>query len=576
MQKIRGGVIVGVILIFKCIATEAGCTWNVGNPGTECLMQCINSNTTTVIKEIEQLSKEIGKEDCLANGIWLRLRTLSYPNSTVPSLWFTVDVKVFKLEVYLNDVKSVSVDAFNSNAFQTVKTLIFENFGLEIVPNGIFNGLNALETINIKSAKGINRIENGVVDTLSELKEFTLEQSLKSNPEININGITGSEALLKLEYVKIKYNLTNAIRKSSLKGLTKIKSLDLSSSQIKSIEDNSFDAISDTIEQLDLSGNSLTTVPSELFHMVLPNIKTINIGGNSWHCDCDLVSFQLFIKQYERNFIGYDCSSPTACRATNIVESDCFSDCEIPVTTTSLITTTVATTEEVTFSPPGANFMIQCDNTPDKVSIKRPIGYMTITESENGDINLNFEDEMDSTSSVIVWFNEEQNSGHVVGDQINCFDKEGVASIPITDLTDNKIYSFCLMDKGSTSVSPLDCISYMKRQLRNDPVWLFESSKTLTLTLMIISLTICVLIGMGIGYWVSVRTNNEAGNFSTKTRNSVDSNPDMKQRMSNVTTYTNNTMLSSSTYGNHLWKPPLPERPSTLLEEPIYATVDDQ
>lgn len=45
--------IVIVILVWEIIDAHAGCIWNFGAPGTECLMQCISSNTTAVNKEIE-------------------------------------------------------------------------------------------------------------------------------------------------------------------------------------------------------------------------------------------------------------------------------------------------------------------------------------------------------------------------------------------------------------------------------------------------------------------------------------------------------------------------------------------
>lgn len=50
-----------VIIAIKFSETEAACTWNFGNPGTECLLQCINSNTASVIQEIENLWIEVIK-----------------------------------------------------------------------------------------------------------------------------------------------------------------------------------------------------------------------------------------------------------------------------------------------------------------------------------------------------------------------------------------------------------------------------------------------------------------------------------------------------------------------------------
>lgn len=54
-----------VILIFKIIETNGGCVWNFGPPGTECLLQCINSNATTVNNEIEDKYNEFGVNQIL-------------------------------------------------------------------------------------------------------------------------------------------------------------------------------------------------------------------------------------------------------------------------------------------------------------------------------------------------------------------------------------------------------------------------------------------------------------------------------------------------------------------------------
>lgn len=47
------------ILVANFLETEAACRWNFGNPGTECLMQCINLNTTNIIKEVEDYYSQV-------------------------------------------------------------------------------------------------------------------------------------------------------------------------------------------------------------------------------------------------------------------------------------------------------------------------------------------------------------------------------------------------------------------------------------------------------------------------------------------------------------------------------------
>lgn len=410
---------------------------------------------------------------------------------------------MFNLEVYLNDVTSVSNNAFDSIHFRTVKQFLFENCAIGTIRNGTFNGLNELEIINIRGAGKVNRIESGILDNLTELKEFTFEQSLKGNPEININGITGSSHLSKLEYVKIKYNLGDGVKRTTFTGLTNVKILDLSSCQIKSIEENSFDPISATIEELNLSSNLLTTVTS-LFSQALPSIKMIYINGNSWNCICELLPFRLFIEQYQEHFNSYVCSSPTHCNSKSMLETDCFDECDTPTTTTTAPTTAPITTPPTTPTTANPDVSLQCHppnefQVPDTVSMKRPIGYMTIKETEHGEINLLIEKERSSSSLVVIWFSENQSSGkELYSDDINCI--SSATSIPITNWEANVVYSICLMEKESTTVSPLDCISYTKRQGRMEAVWLFESSKTLIIILVVVGALLNVAIGIAIGF----------------------------------------------------------------------------
>ncbi|KAG4078297.1 hypothetical protein HA402_013007 [Bradysia odoriphaga] len=565
-------VVTVITFILKIIETKAACYWN----GVDsCLIYCTNMNAASIHAPIENLYAE--REHC-HDKFTLRLRTLTYPNDTIGSFWFTADVTVSELEVYFNDVKNLSADALNADSFRTVKKLTFETFTLPLIVNGTFNGLDVLEIINIKGAQGVSRIETGVLDSLTELQEFTFEPTGFKSGELNINGFTGSAVLSKLEYVKIRYNLANSIKKFTFIGLKNVKRLDLSSSYISFIEDNSFDPISETIEELDLSGNALTTIAYGVFSMVLPNIKTININGNKWDCVCDLMAFRSFIEKYKDNFDGINCVTPTECSISNILESDCFATCDIPTTTTPDTTTTPTTTT----SPPNANLMIECPNDlliSNTVSIERPIGYMTISKNEYGEANLSIDTEQNA-NLVVIRFDEEENSSEIEdGNGINCISLSDVSSIPITDLKNDVVYSYCLMRKTSTSVSPLDCISYVKRQDQMSPVWLPESSKILTISLVVVSLLLSIFLGIGI--LIGLMRHNPFSKHNNQQSKMVKESTDAlrygvdRNTTSNI--YIRNT-IQADTFGQDdaIKCPPLPERPPKVYEEPVYASVEEE
>lgn len=444
----------------------------------------------------------------------MRIQSLLYPNgstaNTYESNWFTAEVKVNELMVHTTDIKFISVDAFNATAFQTVKKLSFPTLlTVDLIQKGIFNGLNELEVIIISSAK-VKAIQKGILDSLKELKEFSIVTS-GNQPEISVNGFTGSEPLQKLENVKITYNLSRSILSSTFNGLTNVKILDLSSCHIASIEANSFYPISDSIEKLYLRDNKLTTVPGDLFNLMLPKSELIiYIDKNVWHCDCELLPFRLTLEQYLYKFDGsIECNSPACGITQSIIESECFDECESPSSSTPTITTTSAdtttatsTTTPTTDSPANDYFTKLCyksnePNISETISIKSQSSSMTITESGNGEVNLNIENKQ-NISSMVIWLSENE----VSVEGINCIIMNERTSIPINNLMKNVAYTFYLMEGNSTNVSPLDLISYTKRLDQIGPVWLFKSSKTLTITLIVAGLIFSVVFGTAIGFWM--------------------------------------------------------------------------
>lgn len=49
-----------IVLVLKIIETKAGCYWNFGNPGTECLMYCVREIPSEAIRLIERLYNDSG------------------------------------------------------------------------------------------------------------------------------------------------------------------------------------------------------------------------------------------------------------------------------------------------------------------------------------------------------------------------------------------------------------------------------------------------------------------------------------------------------------------------------------
>lgn len=465
-----------------------------------------------------------------------------YPNLNVKANWFTANVKVKELTFNLSPVSTMDVNALNSTAFKFVTSLTFPNMGLDLISKGIFNGLESLEVLVMEGAK-LKTIQTGVLDVLSDtLKHFSLIASSNYWSEINIDGFTGSQPLKALEYVKINYNLKSTITHKSFVGLENVKTLDLSECQIVSIGNGAFDSMSNSIKELNLKNNLITTLPEGLFDYMLPNqATTIMLDGNKWDCDCHLMPFKIYLME-NSNFVGtYKCSTPSYHSGQIIVDFD-FCDTYVPSSTTPRTTPTITTStsttsstttssiteaitsstkEEITSSTPEENttnisteptkpeeFSQECyeagkQELSKTVSIKNRRAGLIVNENEFGDVVV--EVDTFTENSILVWFSlVDQETYYSASDEITCVIGE-TKSIPVANLREDTAYTFCLMDSAEKTVSPLDCISYAKRNTSQQP-WLFNSSKSLVISLAIVACSISMFIGMAIGIF-ALKTN---------------------------------------------------------------------
>lgn len=402
------------------------------------------------------------------------------------------------------------------------------------INKGIFNGLESLEVLVMDGAY-LKVIENGVLDVLNEtLKQFTLIASSKYWSEILIDGFTGSEPLKALENVKYNYNLKSTLSRKSFVGLTNVKTLDLSDCQIVTIGAGAFDPISSSITELNLKNNLITTLPEGLFADMLLNPVRILLDGNKWDCDCHLIPFKIALME-SSNFVGtFQCSTPRALSGYSIIDTD-FCDSYVPPPTTTtqstLPTTTTTTTTATTSTPTTSNSTPTTDipsstventtpistepSTPEEfmqtcyaageselsktVVIKTPRAGLTANENEYGDVIVDVDTLTEN--SVLIWFSlADRDTYYTANDEIACVIGT-TTSIPVNNLRDDTAYTFCLMDSSEKTVSPLDCISYTKRHIREQP-WLLDSSKSLIISMLAVACSISVLVGLAVGRFV--------------------------------------------------------------------------
>lgn len=450
----------------------------------------------------------------------MELENLKYTDDTLGPDFFTAQVKVKKLTIILfntinlaygvNPSEKIEIDAFSVEAFKFLKTLVLTNINFTPLKKGTFNGLENLEVLNVIGTQ-LPYIEEGILDVLNDtLTEFSLEESvklyvLKPSGTICIDGLTGSAVgMKKLENVTFRYNLKTSLLKNTFAGISNVKTLDLSNCQISIIVAGAFDSIN-SIEVLKLEGNSLTTIPEALFsHLLIRNRTQIFLKGNNFDCDCHLMPFKMSLIEHS-NFVGeLKCVSPKIYDGHRIISSK-FDEYCVPPTTVA--TSTLAPTSLCLPSDGSENFNV--------ISIEAPIHRMQILQTDNDAVILLQADGLNE-NSVLIWLSldDQMNNSNSI-DNANCVIGSG-SSFRVDNLMKNSVYTFCLMDPMEVTVSPLDCISFMKKSNSNGQPWLNVNEKNRIIGITFLACGLSTLLGLAIGilsYKMKIGRRNRNNHF---------------------------------------------------------------
>lgn len=442
--------------------------------------------------------------NCHEEGIVLVLDNLDYPD-TLQNDFFTADIKVRELTIKLNFVISsgrgtsekIEVDAFHVNGLKFLKKLSIINVAFSPIKNGIFNGLEQLETLYMEG-RLLTVIEGGILDVMNgTLKEFTLKEfSVASVPEsltgllqlnskeLWIDGLTGSIEMKELENVKFKYNLSTSIVRSTFVGLVNVKTLDLSDCQIETIASGSFDSMK-TMEVLRLENNRLTTIPNGFFDNILIRNRTqIFLNGNQFICDCNLMPFKMSLIEHS-NFVGeVNCHKPDKFVNQNIISINFVDDtCVIP------------TTPSPTPSP-----VKQCNtkDTHEQILLDAPARKIEIDETEHENVVTVRFDRMEN--AILIWFRSfDPKTNPTASEDINCRIGSG-STFRMENLMENSAYTICLMDRKDVTTSPLNCLPYVRKSYPSAvKTWLYNDARSSAIGIILVGCSLSFFIGLIIG-----------------------------------------------------------------------------
>lgn len=302
-----------VLFFIHVRASNFPCNWK---SDVDCWLVCASGTTSDVLHSIEERLRLTfnfiffsmipifcysQRPRCHADGISLGLFNIKYAKLTVKANWFMAKVKVKYLEFGMGQVNEIEDDAFNSNAFKSVKHLVFTTMELPVLKKGLLNGLESLEILNIKDASLIRSVDMGIIDGMHErLKECTIERSLTSTHSerlpLPIHSFTGSQQVSNLEFMRIRYYLKELTSKSFI-ALKNIRHLDLSKCGIEYIHGGTFDQIIGTVKVIRLIDNPIKQLPASMFDLIPQKYDTfIFVGTHKSECQCENFPVQLIVK----------------------------------------------------------------------------------------------------------------------------------------------------------------------------------------------------------------------------------------------------------------------------------------
>lgn len=425
---------------------------------------------------------------------------VSFKNGIISPNWFkTTNITISNLKIHLQNVRDLQQNAFNCLAFKYLKSLTLQHLTVKRLSAGVFNGLKSIKEIQFLNAS-IDEFENGILDGLEEtLNIFTLI-CLPQRKAIAIDGITkyGLYGQHSLKNLTIRQNLSHTLRADTFLKIIALQQLNLSHCEIEIIERKTFDILGNDLEMLDLSGNKLKTLAGDVFDIVYHNqgsAMKVYIGDNPWHCDCDLTDFQTVLRNHNMGFRGrIQCETPHLYKATDVEDA---SLCEI--TPTSRTSSTQSLSNDYTV-------LQECNSIDgflpvETIDIQCRSQLIQIVTS-NGSIGLELQ--YVTSDLVVVWFDNRtvhQRSNNTGPNTANCVMPEN-RLVYFDNLMPDMVYTVCLMQKHSTLVSPLDCLSFSTiASGYEEPIWLTDHDKGVTIGLSVCGILFFLLFGVLIGYW---------------------------------------------------------------------------
>lgn len=406
------------------------------------------------------------------------------------SEWWTGNVPIRSLEMDLSRITEIENCAFRASAFETIYKLILVNMKLKKFNSDTFTGLTSLKSLKLLSI-GTSNFPYGFLNGISNSLKYFLLSGPYTPISVNIDGLFGGINMAELIWIKVYQNLSDTITSSTFTGLSKIKIIDLSDCLIRKIGMGAFDSVRLTLKSLRLERNRLTTLPAGFFVNILPNFNLIiYLSDNPWHCACNLNDLKWHVQQYIVSFVEIpQCFTPTYMTNTGIIHAQLMCD---PETTPAPIPNE---NDLITVCNPADRF-----GNPEIAYIRKPDQSLIIFPVGPGRVSVKLTTSLDV---ILVWFDNESTTMQFTpfNSNFSCFSNLP-PNVLVDNLQDDVAYTFCLLNRFTTTISPFNCAAYYQQsesdsqRLSNENVGMqlvLSFSLLIFLLLMGCMITCCVI-----------------------------------------------------------------------------------
>lgn len=425
--------------------------------------------------------------------VYLHLSNISFSNNVLSKSVFMADYAVHVLILEESQILDIQPNSFRSKSFQNLFELELRDLKMTRIKFGTFNGLTYLRSLTITDSD-LQSFDKNVLEPCKELSKLTILDCPLF--EMTLDGLTGTTILYNiLRFRASGNNFENTITRFTFFQLPLLMELFLSNNMIRTIGEDAFHAESmPQINHIDLSHNQLKTILPNVLNPHFILYLRVKLNNNPWDCDCRIEHLRRVIQKSKNPdaFSELWCDGPKSVRKMRLIHSSDLCDSVAEQSKDDIPTNELNNDED----------FVELTNCPESMHLNESTQKIELDALPNGKYNLTLRN-LPSNSIIVLMGND---------GSINCFTKDGIEKddeiCMEPEIEPNTAYRLCVMSKGDSTVSPLDCIAFTSDAVASHivpDIWIAKEHRIKTIIFCIISQFVSFLLGAGVTFLVKRR-----------------------------------------------------------------------